>query len=129
MSQQGPILVVSAARSPSFASALDVARLFPVVETEWRDAARAVEQVQPAAVLAAASDADEAGLDQPEDEGADGGAGDGDRVARQGGSGAVGSGRCHVVDATKPGGRASERRVLGSVGHLSRPLDGAVSGW
>jgi len=62
MSQQGPILVVSAARSPSSASALDVARLFPIVETEWRDAARAVEQVQPAAVLAAASDVDEAGL-------------------------------------------------------------------
>jgi hypothetical protein len=62
MSQQGPILVVSAARSPSFASALDVARLFPVVETEWRDAERAVEQVQPAAVLAATSDVDRAGL-------------------------------------------------------------------
>jgi hypothetical protein len=62
MSQQGPIMVVSAARSPSFASALDVARLFPVVETEWRDAERAVEQVQPAAVLAATSDVDRAGL-------------------------------------------------------------------
>jgi hypothetical protein len=62
MSQQGPILVVSAARSPLFASALDVARLFPVVETEWRDAERAVEQVQPAAVLAATSDVDRAGL-------------------------------------------------------------------
>jgi hypothetical protein len=45
-----------------FASALDVARLFPVVETEWRDAERAVEQVQPAAVLAATSDVDRAGL-------------------------------------------------------------------
>ena len=53
MSQQGPILVVSTARRPSFAATLDVARLFPVVETEWADAARAVEQVQPAAVLAA----------------------------------------------------------------------------
>ena len=37
-------------------------RLFPVVETEWADAARAVEQVQPAAVLAAASGIDEARL-------------------------------------------------------------------
>ena len=55
MSQQGPILVVSTARRPSFASALDVAKLFPVVEAEWADAARAVEQVQPAAVFAAAS--------------------------------------------------------------------------
>jgi hypothetical protein len=62
MSQQGPILVVSTARRPSFATTLDVGRLFPVVETEWADAVRAVEQVQPAAVLAATSDADEARL-------------------------------------------------------------------
>ena len=62
MSQQGPILVVSTARRPSFAATLDLARLFPVVETEWAEAMRAVEQVQPAAVLAATSDADGAGL-------------------------------------------------------------------
>ena len=62
MSQQGPILVVSTARRPSFATPLDLARLFPVVETEWPEATRAVEQVQPAAVLAATSDTDEAGL-------------------------------------------------------------------
>jgi GGDEF domain-containing protein len=62
MSQQGPILVVSTARRPSFAATLDVGRLFPVVETEWADAARAVEQVQPAAVLAATADTDAAGL-------------------------------------------------------------------
>jgi hypothetical protein len=62
MSQQGPILVVSTARRPSFAAALDIARLFPVVEAEWTDAARAVEQVQPAAVLTAAPDIDEAGF-------------------------------------------------------------------
>jgi hypothetical protein len=62
MSQQGPILIVSTAMRPSFASALDVIRLFPVVEAEWADAARAVEQVQPAAVLAAASDIDEVRL-------------------------------------------------------------------
>src|SRR5882757_7414262 len=60
MSQQGPILVVSTAQRPSFASVLDEAKLFPVVETEWRDAARAVEQVQPAAVIAAASGAEAA---------------------------------------------------------------------
>jgi hypothetical protein len=59
MSQQGPILVVSTAERPSFASALDDAKLFPVVETEWADAARAVEQVQPAAILTAASAVDE----------------------------------------------------------------------
>src|SRR5205823_6744790 len=62
MSQQGPILVVSTARRPSFAATLDVGRLFPVIETDWADAVRAVEQVQPAAVLAATSDTDEAGL-------------------------------------------------------------------
>ena len=58
MSQQGPILVVSTAERPSFASALDDAKLFPVVETGWADAARAVEQVQPAAILTAASAVD-----------------------------------------------------------------------
>ncbi|MBR1149393.1 GGDEF domain-containing protein [Bradyrhizobium sp. JYMT SZCCT0428] len=62
MSQQGPILVVSTARRPSFAAALDVAKLFPVVEAEWADASRAVEQMQPAAVLAATSDVDQATL-------------------------------------------------------------------
>ena len=60
MSQQGPILVVSAARRPSFALALDETKLFPVVEATWADAARAVEQVQPAAVLAAMSEVSEA---------------------------------------------------------------------
>jgi hypothetical protein len=60
MSQQGPILVVSAARRPSFALALDETKLFPVIETTWADAARAVEQVQPAAVLAAMSEVGEA---------------------------------------------------------------------
>ena len=64
MSQQGPILVVSTARRPSFAATLDIGRLFPVVEAEWADAVRAVEQVQPAAVLAATSDTDAAGLAQ-----------------------------------------------------------------
>src|SRR6187551_2940207 len=62
MSQQGPILVVSTARRPSFATTLDIGKLFPVVETEWADAVRAVEQVQPAAVLAATSGTDGAGL-------------------------------------------------------------------
>ena len=62
MSQQGPILVASTARRPSFASALDLAGLFPIIETPWADAVRAVEQLQPAAVLAATSDTDEAQL-------------------------------------------------------------------
>ncbi|MFL6791119.1 MAG: GGDEF domain-containing protein [Bradyrhizobium sp.] len=62
MSQQGPILVVSTAERPSFVSVLDEAQLFPVIETEWADAARAVEQLRPAAVIAAATTIDEAGL-------------------------------------------------------------------
>ena len=58
MSQQGPIIVVSATRRPPFASALDEAKLFPVIETIWADASRAVEQMQPAAVLVASPDAE-----------------------------------------------------------------------
>jgi hypothetical protein len=53
MSQQGPILVVSNAGRPTFAIALDQAGLFPVVDAGWADASRALEQVQPAAVVAA----------------------------------------------------------------------------
>ncbi len=63
MSQQGPIIVVSTAERPSFASVLDEAKLFPVIDTAWADASRAVEQLQPAAVLVAISENAEAGLD------------------------------------------------------------------
>lgn len=62
MPQQGPILIASTTGRPAFARALDESRLFPVIETTWTDAARAVAQVQPAAVIAAASTGDEAGL-------------------------------------------------------------------
>jgi hypothetical protein len=61
MSQQGPIIVVSTER-PSFATALDDAKLFPVIDAGWADAARAMEQLQPAAVLAAMSGDVEPGL-------------------------------------------------------------------
>jgi hypothetical protein len=57
MSQQGPILVVSTAERPPFASALDEAEVFPIIESAWVDASRALEQLQPAAVLAAMTDA------------------------------------------------------------------------
>lgn len=60
MSQQGPILVVSAAQRPSFAAALDVGKLFPVVEADWANCTRAIDQVQPAAVLADTSAIDAA---------------------------------------------------------------------
>jgi GGDEF domain-containing protein len=53
MSQQGPLLLVSKAGRPSFASALDQAQMFPLIETSPADAGRAVAQVEPAAVLAA----------------------------------------------------------------------------
>jgi hypothetical protein len=62
MSQQGPILIASTTGRPAFARTLDEAGLFPVIETTWADAARAVAQVQPAAVIAAASTSDETGL-------------------------------------------------------------------
>jgi hypothetical protein len=63
MSQQGPIIVVSTAERPPFASALDDAKLFPVIDTEWADASRAIAQLAPAAVLVAASEAFESGLE------------------------------------------------------------------
>jgi hypothetical protein len=63
MSQQGPIIVVSTAPRPSFASAFDDAKVFPVIETAWADAAGAVEQLQPAAVIVALSDPVEPGFE------------------------------------------------------------------
>jgi hypothetical protein len=54
MSQQGPIVVVSNAGRPAFATVLDEAGMFPVVDAGWADVLRAIEQVQPAAVVAAA---------------------------------------------------------------------------
>jgi hypothetical protein len=53
MSQQGPIIVVANDGRPPFASALDAAKLFPIIDTAWADAPRAVAQLQPAAVLVA----------------------------------------------------------------------------
>src|SRR5712664_2468194 len=63
MSQQGPIIVVSTAERPSFATALDDAKMFPVIDTAWVDAPRAIEQLQPAAVLVAMSATAEAGFE------------------------------------------------------------------
>jgi hypothetical protein len=61
MSQQGPILVVSTMQRPSFATALDEAGLFPIIDSAWGEASRAIEQTEPAAVLVAMSD-DEPGF-------------------------------------------------------------------
>ena len=62
MSQQGPIVVVSTAERQSFATALDEAKLFPVIETVWADASRAVEELHPAAILVAMSETAAPGL-------------------------------------------------------------------
>src|SRR5205809_970723 len=63
MSQQGPIIVVSTVGRPAFAKALDEAKMFPIVEIGFADAARAIEQLQPAAVLVAMSGVAEAGFE------------------------------------------------------------------
>src|SRR5215470_19773906 len=60
MSQQGPILIVCSGGRPSFASALDETKLFPVVDAIWPDAVRAVGQLRPGAVLVSSF-----GLDRP----------------------------------------------------------------
>jgi hypothetical protein len=62
MSQQGPILVVAHAGRPAFATAVDAAKLFPVVDAGWTTAARAIAQVGPAAIIADAAGASEAQL-------------------------------------------------------------------
>ena len=63
MSQQGPVIVVSAAERQSLATALGEARIFPIVDTNWADASHAVEEVQPAAVLVVLSEAGEPGFE------------------------------------------------------------------
>ncbi len=63
MSQQGPLIVVSTAGRPSFASTLDEAKMFPMIDAGWADASRAVAQMQPAAVLVAMNGTAEPGLD------------------------------------------------------------------
>jgi hypothetical protein len=63
MSQQGPLIVVSTAGRPSFASTLDDAKMFPMIDTGWADASRAIEQLHPAAVLVAMDGTTEPDLD------------------------------------------------------------------
>ena len=58
MSQQGPVLIVSTTPRPSFAAVLDETKLFPVVVTDWNEVGRAIEQVKPAAIIAAAEGID-----------------------------------------------------------------------
>ena len=63
MSQQGPIIVVSNAGRPAFASALDDAKIFPIIDTTCADAPRAVEQLAPAAIVVAMSETVEPGFE------------------------------------------------------------------
>jgi hypothetical protein len=63
MSLQGPIIVVSTARQPVFAAALDDAKMFPIIDMNWADALQAVAQLQPAAVFVEMSDTAEPGLE------------------------------------------------------------------
>jgi hypothetical protein len=63
MSQQGPILIVSNAGRPSFARALDDAQFFPLVDASFTEAAVALRELQPTAVLVAAAGLPPAGLD------------------------------------------------------------------
>ncbi len=58
MPQQGPILIASNKPRPTFASAIDEAQIFPIIETSFADAAKAAAQVQPTAVLADMQGAD-----------------------------------------------------------------------
>ncbi|MGA2995448.1 GGDEF domain-containing protein [Bradyrhizobium sp.] len=61
--QQGPIIVVSDDKRPAFMAALGEGGLFPVIEASWAEASRAIAQLHPALVLAAASEGATAELD------------------------------------------------------------------
>jgi hypothetical protein len=60
MSQQGPILIIGHNGRPAFAAALDEAGMFPVVDADWSNAARAASDMQPAAIVADMSGVDQA---------------------------------------------------------------------
>ncbi|HET7886092.1 MAG TPA: GGDEF domain-containing protein [Bradyrhizobium sp.] len=60
--QQGPILVVSDDKQPAFMVALGQSAAFPVIEADWAEASRAVAQLHPAIVLAAATERADARL-------------------------------------------------------------------
>ena len=62
MSQQGPILFVCSAERLPLAVALDDCKLFPLIDSNWADAADAVERLMPAAVIADISSSDDYAL-------------------------------------------------------------------
>jgi hypothetical protein len=59
MSQQGPFLIIANAGRPTFVDALEEARMFPIIDTQWSDAASAVTQIHPAAIIVDGQDANE----------------------------------------------------------------------
>jgi hypothetical protein len=61
--QQGPIIVVSDDQQPAFMAAVGEGGLFPVIETTWAEASRAIAQLHPALVIAASSENAGAKLD------------------------------------------------------------------
>ena len=65
MSLQGPIVAVSTDSQRAFAATLDAAKLFPIIDTTWADASRAVAQLHPAAVLVAMSEQAEGDSEEP----------------------------------------------------------------
>src|SRR4051812_456574 len=60
MSDQAPIVVVSALQPRSLSAALAETNLFPVIDATWSEALDAVARVQPAAVLVSATADDDA---------------------------------------------------------------------
>lgn len=60
MSDQAPIVVISAELPPPFSAALAETKMFPVIEATWSEALDAVTRVKPAAVLVDARTADAA---------------------------------------------------------------------
>lgn len=55
MSQQAPVLCISDGKN-AWSKALSGVGTFPLIDTAWKDAARAIERLQPAAVLAMDAD-------------------------------------------------------------------------
>ena len=54
MALQGPFVVVADSPAPQVVEALRAAGAFPIIETHWRDAAAAMDSVEPEAVVLAA---------------------------------------------------------------------------
>lgn len=53
MSQQGPLIVVASGERQPFVTSLSGLNIFPIIETDWSEASKAVERLQPAAVFVA----------------------------------------------------------------------------